>query len=172
MAFTLQTDAGNVPGANAYIDAAYFKSYHKDRGNDYTAGTSEIQQAIVRASDYLDYRFAYVGERLRSTQTTEWPRNGAIDADRESVNGIPEEMKEACAEYAFLDLSGTTLMPTPTRDTSGRAVKSQTKKVGPITKTVEFAGGGSNLSLPEIPVADQRLIRRGLVVRGGKLMRS
>ena len=94
MAFTVQTDPPTT-GANAYVTTTEFRDYHRDRGNTVTGGSSAMQQAIIKATDYLDYRFRFVGERQLVGQTTEWPRIGARDVDRENVAGIPTEVKEA-----------------------------------------------------------------------------
>ena len=169
MAFTLQDDSGSVDNANAYIDADYFKTYHNDRGNSFSSGTGDIQKAIIKATDYLDHRFRYVGDRVRTAQRTSWPRLGAEDVNGQCRSGIPVEVKEAAAEYAFIALSQA-LNPAPDRDDTGRLVKSKREHVGPIEEETEYFSGA--LSLPEYPVADQRLKASGLVVRGTILRRA
>ena len=51
MAFTLE-DGSGVAGANAYIDAAYFRTHHTDRGNSAGADfiDNEVEAGIIRAS--------------------------------------------------------------------------------------------------------------------------
>ncbi len=90
MAFTVETGEG-LSTANAYVAVAAFKTYHKYRSNSIgTAGSGDIQDAIVKATDYIDRRFRnrFIGirkERDRSTNATtpaqrlEWPRSGAYD---------------------------------------------------------------------------------------------
>lgn len=168
MAFTVQDDNGSVAGANAYIDVAFLDAYHLDRGNTVTGTTTEKEQAIVRATDYMDHRFRWVGERQSIDQRTGWPRIGAEDRDDDHRSGIPEEVKEACAEYALISLSAT-LNPTPTRDDTGRSMQSKSEKVGPISESVSFVSGGS-FSMPKYPVADNKLRGAGLVV-SGRIMR-
>ena len=174
MAFVPQNSNGNAPGANAYITVAEFKSYHDDRGNNYDAAEDDaaIEQAIVRATDYLDMRFNFVGERrnLRPVQTTEWPRNGAYDRDRASINDIPVEVKEATAEYALRAITAS-LLSDPTRDATGAAIIERSESVGPISESVKFAGAAS-FTLPKYPFADLRLTRAGLVRAGGTLLRG
>lgn len=174
MAFTPQDSTGLVAGANAYITVAEFKAYHDDRGNSYAAAPTDpdIEKAIVRASDYLDERFSFVGTRrnLRPVQTTEWPRTGAYDRDGAAVNDIPDAVKEATAEYALRAISAA-LNPDPDRDTSGAAVAKKAEAVGPISESVEFVGGAVFV-MPKYPAADQKLRRAGLVRSGGTVLRG
>jgi hypothetical protein len=51
-----------IAGANAYIDIPYFKSYHNSRGNVFgTPSDTALQNAIVKATDYLDQKYRYKG---------------------------------------------------------------------------------------------------------------
>lgn len=172
MTLVVQDNTGSVEGANAYISVATFKAYHDDRGNSY-AGSDDtaIEQAIIRATDYLDQRFYYVGEkRLGRDQTTEWPRQNAWDRDRYYLTDLPTEVKEACAEYALRALAAE-VNPDPTRDETGRAVQSRSEQVGPISESVTYADKAL-FQLPKYPAADQRLLKSGLVRRGGQIRRA
>lgn len=172
MAFIVQDDNGGVAGANAYITVEEFKAYHADRGQDVSNFDDEaIAAGIVRATDYLDTRFTFLGQRLRGRdQTTEWPRMNVYDRDRRYVNGIPVEVKEATAEYALRALTQE-LNPDPERDPSGRPVHSKSEQVGPISESVTYAYGGA-YTMPAYPAADQKLVRAGLVRSGGTLLRG
>lgn len=171
MALVLQDNTGTVAGANAYISVAAFKAYHDARGNAYPAGDANIEFAIIKATDYLDQRFNFVGRKLAArTQETAWPRLNAYDCDRQLVNGIPPEVQEATAEYALRALSAV-LNPDPTRDASGAVVQSKSEQVGPIAQSVTYVGGATFV-MPKYPAADQRLIKAGLVRTGGNLIRG
>jgi hypothetical protein len=169
MAFTPQNDSGTVAGANAYGSLAGFKTYHDDRGNSYAAYTDqELQEAIVSATDYLDGRWDFVGVRLTEDQTTEWPRRDAEDNQGYVRTGIPVDVIEATYEYALISAAavaaGSSLDPTPDRDSSGSAVVSKMEKVGPIAESKTLASSGT-YTPPEYPVADRKLAR--LVVSPG-----
>lgn len=172
MALVTQDDTGTVVGANSYIDVAYFKSYHDERGNVYGTPTDDlIAQKIIVATDYVDARFNYVGQCLAGrNQTTMWPRLSAFDQNRLAILGIPQEVKEATAEYALRALTGD-LNPDPERDLSGATIQSKSEGVGPITESVTFVGGAT-FQMPRYPVADQKLKRAGLVRSGGTLLRA
>lgn len=171
MAFTVQNDQGTVAGANAYVTVAEFKAYHTDRGNSWSTATdTAIEQGIVKATDYLDYRFRYVGNLLNIDQTTEWPRVGAFNRSRFLVAGIPDEIKQACSEYALRALSAE-LNPDPERDASGRTVQSKSEAVGPISESVTYVAGAV-LQMPAYPAADRRLISSGLTRSGNVVVRG
>ena len=172
MGFAVQNNEGTVVGANAYITVQEFKDYHTDRGVDVSDFDDQgIESAIVRATDYLDQRFIFVGgRRLGREQTTEWPRTDAWDRDRYYINDIPPEVKEACAEYALRALAAE-LNPDPERNASGVAVLSKSEAVGPISESVTFVGGAV-FQMPKYPAADQKLVRAGLVRSGGTLLRG
>lgn len=168
MPFAVQNDSGTVTGANAYISVADLKAYHADRGNEVDGTDEEIQQAIVRATDYMDGRWRFRGEKLNSQQRTAWPRTFPQDDDQLTLVGIPVQVKEACAEYALLVRQGVILDPNPTRDVSGQTVQSKSEQVGPIASSVTFISGGGT-TRPEYPIPDMKL--RGLVQTGGTLAR-
>ena len=172
MGLTVQDNNGSVAGANAYITVEEFKTYHTDRGNSLAGSTDpKIEAAIIRATDYLDQRFNFVGKkRLGRDQTTEWPRTDAWDRDRYYINDIPPEVKEACCEYALRALAAE-LNPDPERNASGVAVLSKSEAVGPISESVTFVGGAV-FQMPKYPAADQKLVRAGLVRSGGTLLRG
>lgn len=63
---TEQSTVLGINGANAYIDVDYFSLYHTSRGNSVPAGatTDAIQNAIVKATDYLDQKYRFNGIKL------------------------------------------------------------------------------------------------------------
>lgn len=169
MSFVVETGAGLVD-ANAYSSVASFKSYHDDRGQDYSAYADvDIEHAIVLASDYLDFRFEFIGARLNASQSKEWPRIGACYLDGRQAMNVPAEIFEACCEYALRALVSP-LAPDPRPDPSGGRVLSTTKTVGPITSSQTFANAGSLSSMPPYPAVDARL--RELINSGRRVLRA
>jgi hypothetical protein len=165
MAFVVQGDVP-VTSANAYVDAAFFVTYHTDRGTDVSShSTDEVQFAIVRATQYLDLRFEYIGERSLSNQELEWPRQFAYDDRGNSVAGLPVVVKWATCEYALRALTASLIADPSQADDSGRAVKVREEAVGPIVEKVEYERGAT-YSMPDYPIADRMLISRGLVLSG------
>ena len=168
MAFTLQTQPPTA-GANAYVSVADFRAYHTDRGRDVLEATyadSAVQTAIVRATQYLDVRFEYVGYRYAADQSTEWPRTAAYDNRGDRLNGIPTPVVQATCEYAYRALTDE-LLADPARDDYGKAVKSKSEGVGPIRESVEYVEYGG-FEMPAYPMADRLLTSRGLVSGGAQ----
>lgn len=168
MAFTVEDGTG-LAAANAYISAAFADTYFLDRGNATWAAvaTSALkEEAIVRATDYLDKRFGirFKGVKQSSDQGLEWPRAGAVDNDGYVFDDVPRNLEKATAEYALRALSAT-LAP----DNSNAGVKITRKKVGPIETESELSTPSSGTlvapsSIPEYPEADlwvQELLKAG-----------
>jgi len=165
VAFVVQDPDEPSWDANAYIEVQEFKDYHDDRGNGYTASDTEIERAIVRATDYIDSRWTFAGSRWDADQSTECPRSGVYDPNTGyELYGFPDELKEACAEYALLALTGT-LYASPDVDATGRPVKSTRKKADVLEKEVEYFGpGGSNkVFWKSYPIADGKMKKTRLL---------
>ena len=162
MAFVVQDPDAPLSNANAYIAVQDFKDYHDDRGNAYTASDTEIETAIVRATDYMDSRWTFAGDREDVDQSTECPRSGVYDPRTGfEVNHYPAELTEACAEYSMSAIAGT-LYPNPNVDTTGQAVKQLRKKVDVIeTETEYFHAGGT--AWKAYPLADGKMQKTKLL---------
>ena len=168
MAFTVE-DGTVVAGANAYIDVAFADDYFTDRGEaDWTGQNTDKQQAIILATDYIETRWGpYFKGRIKDdTQELSFPREALYDREGRLLEGIPEVLKKATAEYALRALSSA-LQPDPTIDESGRQIKSVSEKVGPIEEETEYVGGGAMVIKRPYPKADQML--RGLIFSQGAI---
>ena len=64
MAFTVENGTG-IRSANAYITVTEFKSYHSDRGNTLSGGSTDQQRALIQATDYIDKRFGHRFKGIR-----------------------------------------------------------------------------------------------------------
>lgn len=171
MALSVQDDTGLVTGANGYISVDWFKSYHSDRGQTVTALDPAIEAAIIKATDYVDQRFHFVGRRSNGRQqTTEWPRISAEDRDGYGIDGLPTELKEAVAEYAMRALT-IVLNPDVESSTTGAAILSKSETVGPISESTTFASPGQ-IQLPKYPAADSKLRTAGLLRSTGEIRRG
>jgi len=168
MAFVVETGSG-LTNANAYVSVAAFKSYHDDRGNSYAGyADAAIEKAIVRASDYLDFRFTFIGYRTLVTQSMEFPRENAYYRDGRKAMGVPAEIAQACSEYALRALAAP-LAPDPITDASGRSVILERKQLGPLEVEKEFSRDGSASSFKPYPAVDAML--RELVITGNFVAR-
>lgn len=166
MAFVVQDPDEPLTTANAYISVAVFKDYHDDRAGDYSSSSdTEIEEAIVRATDYIDSRWTFAGARVDADQSTECPRSGVKDPNSGLyLNEYPPELEQACAEYAMSALAGS-LYPSPNIDATGRNVKSLRTKVDVIEKETEyFQAGGSGSATKAWPLADGKMKKTRLLI--------
>jgi len=179
MAFTVQDDQGSVADANSYVTVAFYKAYHTDRNVGQVINVlnsdTEIQAALVLATDFLDSRYSFVGQRRTQDQTTEWPRYDALDVNDYVVTGIPKAIQEACAELALAELlTAGSLFPVVATDTSGLDVKRTKKKLDVLEEETEYfgTGGGTSAKTPIFHTADWRLKRSGLLRARNRIVRS
>lgn len=102
-------------------------------------------------------------------QATEWPRQGCVDYNGDSVFGVPTAIKYACAELALRALNGVVLQPDydPNLVGNGGVVQSMSQEVGPIKVTKGYniqIGLGFFATFPQV----DRIVRSaGLLVAGG-----
>lgn len=172
-------DGTGLTTANAYVTRAYCTTYHELRSNALWAESSESDQvsAIILATDYLDYRWTFIGEKLTAEQALAWPRSNAIGADRilyEDV--VPEAVKRACAEYALRVLGDgaalALLAPDPLTDATGAFVTLKREKLGPLEEETRFSANSPRSSLKPYPAADRLLKAAGLVVSAQRTIRA
>lgn len=176
-AFNVQTADGDVADANAYVALADFKQYHDDRGNDYSGSTDpEIKTAIVRATDFVDTRYSYIGVRRNGEdQTTEWPKADEEDGDILTNNfgdeldittDLPTAVVKATCEYAFRALTAVLYQDSPA-PSGGREVIEDSKKLDVLEIKKRYAPGSLGVEImPAFPQADRMLRRAGLVDDG------
>jgi hypothetical protein len=134
MALTVETGA-IVAGADSYIDVTAADLYHSNRGNTSWGllATPAKEAALRKATSFIDgsYRLRWKGRRVKPvTQPLEFPRGGIEAGSGAGSSGsyfydtglygdifypdnvIPQRLKDAVCEAAFLtlsgDLSGTT----------------------------------------------------------------
>jgi len=172
MAFTPEDGTG-LTTSNAYCDEAFADAYFSDRGNTVwsSATTAAKEAAIVRASDFLDRNFIFIGCRFSSEQALEWPREHAYDSLGSEITGVPTGVQKACAEYALRELSAR-IQPDPLYDERGLQVRRTLDIVGSLETEVEYANFAQNPDINrKYPSADRWL--RGLIVpKGTSIMKG
>lgn len=134
MALVKETGSG-LSNSNAYDDVAGVTAYLSDRGYTLTGTTPLQEAAIIKASDFLDSTYTWLGSRVSATQSMAWPRAGASDiAEGFSIasNIVPNAVKRAVAELAYKVTSGVILLQD--LDRGGRLAS---VTVGPISVSYE-----------------------------------
>tara|TARA_R110000772_G_scaffold42318_1_gene98299 strand:- start:6256 stop:6747 length:492 start_codon:yes stop_codon:yes gene_type:complete len=125
-----------VLGANTYVSDADYQDYATARG--YVIGATAVLREIelTKAVDYLEsMRDRYKGTKVQRDQPLQFPRVSLfIDGYQTDSNTIPEELKKAQMELAFLSI-GFNLSP------SGTFQNVQSQQLG--TLSVSYFNGGS-----------------------------
>lgn len=151
-------DGTGLATADSYASRAEADAYHAARGNAAwaAASTAARDAALRRATQYLDTRYRWVGNRLTLTQALEWPRYFVPRLGYPS--GWPQvPVVQACMELALRALDGELMA-----DDEGRDVLSES--VGPISVTYSPKGGGVRY-----PAVDRLLYR--LTIGGANSVR-
>jgi hypothetical protein len=104
-----------------------------------------------------------------SKQSTEFPRQGVVDYNGDTISGIPKAIKAACAELAIRVLNGVVLQPDYDNGLvgAGGVVSSVTKKIGPLEKSVTYDTKFGLGFFASFPAVDRMLSKAGLLSSGG-----
>jgi hypothetical protein len=123
-------DGTGIPGSNSYIDAVFVSGYLL--GSALTAWEvldEDAQESdIISATRYVDNAYSWKGTRKTLEQGLSWPRDNAT-FDGFPLDGVPAQVKSACADAVGLILAGEEFYSTD----SEREVASET--IGPISVT-------------------------------------
>jgi hypothetical protein len=190
MALTVQKYDGTVDGANSYGDVLGMRAHFTDRGVTLASSTDDqLSVGLILATEFLDGRYAFIGEQLRGLQGTACPRylegSGRAHSMRDVNLLAPayllttrqwQVLVAQCYELARRALAGP-LLPDPTRDASGLTVVEKKTVAGPIETSKKFgeAGGrGAEAVVPLYPSVDLSLKNAGLLVSraSGQLVRG
>lgn len=144
MATLTVEDGTGRTDADAFISLAYFKAYCDKRGKSYASyADALIEEAIVRATDYLSESYRWRGFKLKERghrdgeQALAWPRSYVWDRNGYTVaqDEVPTEIEKATAEVTFYELgSPGGIQPTYTPHDR---VKSE--KVGPLATEYDLS---------------------------------
>lgn len=172
MAFEVQDEFNPTATANANISVAVFDEYMESRGYTNTYTEQQKQSGIVLATDYLDIRFNYKNCKKLADQSTEHPRRDYFDDDgRVITNGTHPAVFLATAEYTRIAVEQV-LYPNTTPSTTGQSVTYYREKIDGVEEETHYGSGGAINQMPSYPIADNRLIKAGLVVSGNDLVRA
>ena len=136
MTFTLE-DGTAKTDANAFVSVTAFKAYCDLRGVSYSAYSDEqLEQAIVRGTDYLSEGFSWKGTKVKPRGTTggeqalAWPRYNATDRNGYTVesDSVPWEVVRATCEVAIAEMASPGVMQ-PTYTPSERVKRERVDKL-------------------------------------------
>lgn len=153
---TLVVETGSgLSTSNSYLSVADADTYHTNHGNPTAWSaltTTAKEEHLILASQYVDVKYAWRGQRASENQAMAWPRLDVEDNDGyvRSSSTIPREIKDAVAEAALISVSDT-LLPS----VADPGITEKSIKAGPVTKSVKYAGGASGLK--KYPLVDKLL---------------
>jgi len=141
---------------DSYITVSTADAYHSDRNRSEwsSLSQSEKEAALRRATAYLDQGYKYKGQINDTDNSHAWPRTNVEDGEGRDIDSttIPQRIKDATAELAYIDAVEAELLPT---DEGG---ETQAVKAGSVE--IEYSHGqGTGTSLTRI----DRLIK-GLAI--------
>lgn len=159
MAFIVENGTG-VTGANSYASVAELDAYAEYRIDatqyaDYTEPQKEAA-LVVASSDWLDGQHTFRSEPLTETQGLFFP---TVEDE------FPEDIKKAAMKAALLQLQGLLLVDLSLVSVSGE-VESESKSVGPLSKSVSYRSGSSQRYARVLPSDLTNLLRPYLLAGG------
>lgn len=143
MALVVEDGTGRSD-AEAYVSVADADAYFAARSTPsaWSSSTNDQKEAALRmAAEFLDmtYGLRWKGKRVSTTQALDWPRSGVEGKDGLllSSSSLPEALVRANAELAARQRSAE-LVPDESAGTTD--ISKESVQVGPIRKSVEYAG--------------------------------
>lgn len=170
MALIVEDGTGKT-NAESYLSVTDADTYNLAHSSSalWTAATNEVKEKALRlATQYLDVRYngRWKSFRTNETQALAWPRAYAIDDDGYywDSDQMPQRLKDATAELALRVVGGDTLFADITKP---GVISSTSVTVGPISKSVSYAGGYNQVKgYPLIDGLVRQLISTGTLERG------
>lgn len=107
-------DGTGLVNADSYVTVEFADSYFSTRGiTEWTELTqTKKEQALIRATDYIDNIFQWCGKKATNTQSLRFPRVNLVDYEGQSVEGVPTCLKQAVCDASLLSVNGTELFQT------------------------------------------------------------
>lgn len=137
-------DNTGLANADSYVTQAAFVTYCTDRGRDVSDFSADEQdQALRRAFTYVNAQWPYKSVPKVNEQAGEFPRVDLSDGMGRVFNVVPQRVKDAQCEAAYIDLTEGPLFENVDR---GGQIVSET--VGPISTT--YAAGAPAAKLLQV----------------------
>lgn len=122
---------------NSYITVAEYEAFWTERNVTISGNTAAKESQLVQAADYINRSYTFVGEQQYRYQAMVWPRLTGIYLVKDfpiDPDVIPQDIKDAQAELAYIIHQGTNVFATVT----GGAKVREKNKAGPVETEVEF----------------------------------
>jgi hypothetical protein len=104
-------DGTGINDANSYVSVEFADNYFSARG---ASGWAELEteakeQALIRATDYIDNIFQWCGKKATAEQSLRFPRVNLKDYEGIEIVGIPTVLKQSVCDVALVSSGGTEL---------------------------------------------------------------
>lgn len=107
-------DGTGLVNADSYVTVDFADNYFSTRGNTDWAGLTreKKEQALIRATDYIDNIFQWCGKKATAEQSLRFPRVNLKDYEGNNIVGVPNCLKQAVCDASLIVSSGTELFHT------------------------------------------------------------
>lgn len=107
-------DGTGLTDSNSYVSVVFADDYFSARGvSEWADLENEAKEnALVRATDYIDNIFQWYGQKKTSEQALHFPRKNLFDYEGNEIAGIPNCLRQAVCDAAVLSSKGTELFQT------------------------------------------------------------
>ena len=101
-------DGTGLPNADSYVSIEFADTYFSARGvTEWTSLTqTKKEQALIKATDFIDNIFEWHGKKEFSIQSLRFPRVNIFDYEGEEIKGIPICLKQAVCDASLISTSG------------------------------------------------------------------
>ena len=107
-------DGTGLSNADSYVSVEFADNYFSARGVTAWASLTQAkkEQALIRATDFIDSIYQWHGKKATSEQALRFPRVNLTDYEGMLVIGIPNCLKQAVCDASMLSVNGTELFQT------------------------------------------------------------
>ena len=107
-------DGTGKTDSNSYVSVVFADDYFSSRGvTEWASLTNNAkEQALIRATDYIDNIFQWCGKKATAEQSLRFPRVNLKDYEGNDVIGIPTCLKQSVCDVAVITSKGTELFET------------------------------------------------------------
>lgn len=147
---TIIEDGTGLPDANSYADVAtadaYFEARFVEGWNDQIPSAAR-EGALIRATDFIDANYVFVGVPLTDTQALANPRD-------HETHVFSKAVVKATIELAYIALTTDLFAPI------AREVKSTQESLGSLSSRTEYAETKASDPYPHITAILKGVARR------------
>jgi hypothetical protein len=160
---------------NSYCTLAQADSYHDAMGHPaawFDATVEAKQEALRRASQFLDLKFGtlWMGVRATATQLLDWPRTGAVDRDGRAIVGVPVRIVQATCEMALRHVQSPSTAFLQDVAAGSGTVTSDSVTIGPLSTSKSYSSTPSLQT--EYEIVRRMLQTAGLIPMGNQIWRN